>query len=133
MMSALLNWLKLVYEPFGQNTTLDFGLDQPWRNQIYLRYKIKLKPYCPNIYTVAIGYRLYGRLTIHDEKSSSVLMDEIKIGDRKQSVDDRTSEFLLQEIKEKLQSLDEILRPKETRISIPQSIATFPEWNRKLM
>ena len=80
-----------------------------------------------------IGYRLYGRLTIHDEKSSSVLMDEIKIGDRKQSVDDRTSEFLLQEIKEKLQTLDEILRPKETRISIPPSIATFPEWNRKLM
>ena len=54
-------------------------------------------------------------------------MDEIKIGDRKQSVDDRTSEFLLQEIKEKLQSLDEILRPKETRISIPPTIATFPE------
>ena len=64
---------------------------------------------------------------IHDEKSSSVLMDEIKIGDRKKSVDDRTSEFLLQEIKEKLQSLDEILRPKETRISIPPTIATFPE------
>ena len=79
-----------------------------------------------------IGYRLYGRLTIHDEKSSSVLMDEIKIGDRKQSVDDRTSEFLLQEIKEKLQVLDEILKPKETKISIPPSIATFPEWKRKI-
>ena len=100
-----------------------------WKNN-NIREQIFLGP---NIYTVAIGYRLYGRLTIHDEKSSSVLMDEIKIGDRKQSVDDRTSEFLLQEIKEKLQSLDEILRPKETRISIPQSIATFPEWNRKLM
>jgi hypothetical protein len=75
---------------------------------------------------VDTGYRLYGRLTIHDEKSSSVLMDEIKIGDRKQSVDDRTSEFLLQEIKEKLQNLDEILRPKETRVSIPPSCASFP-------
>ena len=84
---------------------------------------------------MAIGYRLYGRLTIHDEKSSSVLMDEIKIGDQKQSVDDRTSEFLLQEIKEKLQSLDEILRPKETFCQIVncRTIATFPEWNRKLM
>ena len=40
------------------------------------------------------------------------------------------SEFLLEEIREKLKSLDEILRPKETRISIPPSIATFPEWNR---
>ena len=44
---------------------------------------------------------------------------EIIIESRKESVDDRTSDLLLQEIKENLQSLLEILRPKETRISIP--------------
>lgn len=44
---------------------------------------------------------------------------EIRIETQKESDDERTSEFLLQEIKENLQSLLEILRPKETRISIP--------------
>ena len=44
---------------------------------------------------------------------------EIRIETQKESDDVRTSEFLLQEIKENLQSLLEILRPKETRISIP--------------
>ena len=44
---------------------------------------------------------------------------EIIIETQKESDDERTSEFLLQEIKENLQSLLEILRPKETRISIP--------------
>ena len=44
---------------------------------------------------------------------------EIRIEIQKESDDERTSEFLLQEIKENLQSLLEILRPKETRISIP--------------
>ena len=44
---------------------------------------------------------------------------EIRIETQKESDVDRTSEFLLQEIKENLQSLLEILRPKETRISIP--------------
>ena len=47
---------------------------------------------------------------------------EIRIDTQKESDDERTSEFLLQEIKENLQSLLEILRPKETketRISIP--------------
>ena len=44
---------------------------------------------------------------------------EIIIESRKESVDERTSDLLLQEIKENLQSLLEILRPKETRISIP--------------
>ena len=44
---------------------------------------------------------------------------EIIIETQKESDDERTSEFLLQEIKENLQSLVEILRPKETRISIP--------------
>ena len=56
---------------------------------------------------------------INDEISSSVLINEINIGTRKQSVDERSLEFLFQEINEKLQSLQEILRPKETRISIP--------------
>ena len=56
---------------------------------------------------------------INDEISSSVLINEINIGTRKQSVDERSLEFLLQEINEKLQSLQKILRPKETRISIP--------------
>ena len=56
---------------------------------------------------------------INDEISSSVLINEINIGTRKQSVDERSLEFLMQEINEKLQSLQEILRPKETRISIP--------------
>ena len=44
---------------------------------------------------------------------------EIRIETQKESDDVRTSEFLLQEIKENLQSLLEILRPKETRNSIP--------------
>ena len=44
---------------------------------------------------------------------------EIRIETQKESDDERTSEFLLQEIKENLQSLLEILRPNETRISIP--------------
>ena len=44
---------------------------------------------------------------------------EIRIETQKESDDERTSEFLLHEIKENLQSLLEILRPKETRISIP--------------
>ena len=47
---------------------------------------------------------------------------EIRIETQKESDDERTSEFLLQEIKENLQSLLEILRPKETkdtRILIP--------------
>ena len=44
---------------------------------------------------------------------------EIRIETQKESDDERTSEFLLQEIKENLQSLLEILRPKETRNSIP--------------
>ena len=44
---------------------------------------------------------------------------EIRIEPQKESDDERTSEFLLQEIKENLQSLLEILRPKETRNSIP--------------
>ena len=44
---------------------------------------------------------------------------EIRIETQKESDDERTSEFLLQEIKENLQSLLEILRPKEARISIP--------------
>ena len=56
---------------------------------------------------------------INDEISASVLIDEISIGTRKQSVDERSLEFLFQEINEKLQSLQEILRPKETRISMP--------------
>ena len=56
---------------------------------------------------------------INDEISSSVLINEISIGTRKQSVDERSLEFLFQDIKEKLQSLQEILGPKETRISIP--------------
>ena len=56
---------------------------------------------------------------INDEISSSVLINEISIGTRKQSVDERSLEFLFQDIKEKLQSLQEILRPKETRISMP--------------
>merc|ERR1719350_2306232 len=56
---------------------------------------------------------------INDEISSSVLINEVNIGSRKQSVDERSLEFLFQEINEKLQSLQEILRPKETRISIP--------------
>ena len=56
---------------------------------------------------------------INDETSSSVLINEISIGTRKQSVDERSLEFLFQDIKEKLQSLQEILGPKETRISIP--------------
>ena len=43
---------------------------------------------------------------------------EIRIETQKESDDERTSEFLLQEIKENLQSLLEILRPNETRISI---------------
>ena len=56
---------------------------------------------------------------INDEISASVLIDEISIGTRKQSVDERSLEFLFQDIKEKLQTLQEILRPNETRISIP--------------
>ena len=55
---------------------------------------------------------------INDEISSSVLINEIDIRTRKQSVDERSLEFLLQEINEKLQRLQEILRPKETIISI---------------
>ena len=55
---------------------------------------------------------------INDEPTlSSVLINEIDIGPRKQSVDEKI--VLLQEIKEKLESLHEILRPIETRISIP--------------
>ena len=56
---------------------------------------------------------------INDEISASVLIDEISIGTRKQSVDERSLEFLFQDIKEKLHTLQEILRPNETRISIP--------------
>ena len=56
---------------------------------------------------------------INDETSSSVLINDINIGTEKQSVDEMSLEFLLQDINEKLQSLQEILRPKETRISMP--------------
>ena len=56
---------------------------------------------------------------INDEISSSVLINDINIGTEKQSVDEMSLEFLLQDINEKLQSLQEILRPKETRISMP--------------
>ena len=62
-------------------------------------------------------YKQCGR--INDEISSSVLINEISIGTRKQSVDERSLEFLFEDIKKKLQSLQEILGPKETRISIP--------------
>ena len=55
----------------------------------------------------------------NDETSSSVLINDINIGTEKQSVDEMSLEFLLQDINEKLQSLQEILRPKETRISMP--------------
>ena len=55
---------------------------------------------------------------INEETSSSVLINEINIRTQKQSVDEKT--VLLEEIKEKLQSLHEILRPIETRISISE-------------
>ena len=54
---------------------------------------------------------LLERYRINDE------ITEIRIETRK--VDAGTSESLLQENKENIQSLHEILRPKETRIFIP--------------
>ena len=45
-------------------------------------------------------------------------INEINIGTQKQSVEEKTSDLLLQEIKENLLSLNEILRLKETRIPI---------------
>ena len=46
------------------------------------------------------------------------IINEINIIILKQSVDERTSDLSLQEIKENLQRLNEILRPIETRILI---------------
>ena len=52
--SALLNWCKKIYGPFGQSNmhrTLDFCPDQPGRESNVPKLRNKPISYCPNIYT----------------------------------------------------------------------------------